>query len=63
LARLAALATLVGGFVERAVIVFAGNASALRPQDYFRIAQSDTMPSGDGAAAGLSAGTVEGGRR
>jgi protein NrfD len=33
----ASLATLAGGYVLRAVIVFAGNQSARRPEDYFRL--------------------------
>lgn len=41
LARLAALATLVGAYAERAVIIFAGKTSATRPEDYFRLAQRD----------------------
>lgn len=32
---LAAVATLVGGFTMRAVMIFAGNDSARRPEDYF----------------------------
>ena len=36
---LAALATLGGVFIERAVVVFAGSASARRPQDYLRFTQ------------------------
>jgi formate-dependent nitrite reductase membrane component NrfD len=39
LSTLAALATLVGAFIERAVIVFAGNRSADRPEDYLRVAR------------------------
>lgn len=34
---LAALATLGGGFVERSILVFAGNRSADRPEDVFRL--------------------------
>ena len=33
---LAALATLAGGFILRAVLVFGGNASARRPEDYLQ---------------------------
>ena len=39
LSVLAALATLAGAFAERAVIVFAGNRSADRPEDYLRVAR------------------------
>jgi len=35
---IAALVTLVGAYAERAVVVFAGNASADRPADYFSTA-------------------------
>jgi formate-dependent nitrite reductase membrane component NrfD len=41
---LAALATLAGGFVLRAVLVFGGNASARRPEDYLRFSQSPSVP-------------------
>jgi formate-dependent nitrite reductase membrane component NrfD len=37
----AAVATLAGGLVQRAVIIFAGNDSAQRPADYFQLAQPD----------------------
>jgi hypothetical protein len=37
LACIAAVATLAGAFGERAEIVFEGNASSDRPQEYFRI--------------------------
>ena len=40
LAVWAAMATLVGGFILRAVLVFAGNESARRPQDYFNFTQA-----------------------
>jgi formate-dependent nitrite reductase membrane component NrfD len=36
---LAAVAALVGGFMQRAVFILAGKRSAERPGDYFRIAQ------------------------
>jgi protein NrfD len=51
LAVAAAVATLIGGFVQRAVMIFAGNDSALRPTDYFKFTQADRQP-GDGAASG-----------
>ncbi len=41
---LAALATLIGGFVLRAVLVFGGNASARRPVDYLRLSQAPSVP-------------------
>ncbi len=41
LSRLAALATLAGGFALRAVLVFAGKESGRRPADYFRQAQPE----------------------
>jgi formate-dependent nitrite reductase membrane component NrfD len=46
-AMLAALAALAGGFVLRAVLVFAGNASGRRPEDYLRFTQppADTSAS------------------
>ncbi len=40
----AALATLVGGFILRVVLVFGGNASARQPQDYLRITQPPGTP-------------------
>jgi formate-dependent nitrite reductase membrane component NrfD len=39
LAIAAAVATLAGGFAQRAVLVFGGSASAKRPEDYFTITQ------------------------
>jgi formate-dependent nitrite reductase membrane component NrfD len=36
---LASVAALVGGYTQRAVMIFAGERSAERPRDYFRIAQ------------------------
>ena len=45
LACLAALASLVGAYAERAEVMFAGNASADRPDEYFRIASPAGMPS------------------
>jgi formate-dependent nitrite reductase membrane component NrfD len=41
LGLLAALVTLVGAYLERAVVVFAGNRSAERPDDYFHLARRD----------------------
>jgi formate-dependent nitrite reductase membrane component NrfD len=38
LSLLAAVATLIGAFAERASIVFAGNRSADRPEEYLRVA-------------------------
>jgi formate-dependent nitrite reductase membrane component NrfD len=38
---LAALATLAGGFILRAVFVFGGNESARRPEDYFSLTQAN----------------------
>ena len=40
----AAIATLIGGFILRAVLVFAGNESARRPEDYFRVTQPVAQP-------------------
>jgi formate-dependent nitrite reductase membrane component NrfD len=40
LAYLAAMATLIGAYAERAEVVFAGNASADRPEEYFRVASA-----------------------
>jgi protein NrfD len=37
---LAALTTLIGGFILRAVLIFAGNQSGRRPEDYFRFTQA-----------------------
>lgn len=37
----AAVATLAGGFVQRAVMIFAGSASSQRPTDYFHFTQPD----------------------
>jgi protein NrfD len=48
---LAVLATLAGGFILRAVLVFGGNASARRPEDYLRLSQAPGMPA---AGAGRS---------
>jgi formate-dependent nitrite reductase membrane component NrfD len=39
LTALAAICTLIGGYILRAVLVFAGNRSAQQPQDYFRFTQ------------------------
>jgi formate-dependent nitrite reductase membrane component NrfD len=39
LSTLAAASTLVGGYLLRAVLVFAGQESGRRPEDYFRMAQ------------------------
>ncbi|MGH6681495.1 MAG: hypothetical protein ACREDL_21770 [Bradyrhizobium sp.] len=36
----ASILTLIGGFLMRGVIMFAGNESARRPQDYFRFAKA-----------------------
>jgi protein NrfD len=45
---LASLSTLAGGYILRAVIVFAGNLSARRPEDYFRItAAGPSFPTAD----------------
>jgi formate-dependent nitrite reductase membrane component NrfD len=41
LAVLAAVATLVGAYAERAELIFAGNESAGRPEDYFRVARPE----------------------
>ncbi len=41
---LAALATLAGGFILRAVLVFVGNASARQPEDYLRLTQAPGAP-------------------
>jgi hypothetical protein len=41
LSVLAGLATLAGAYLERAVVVFAGNRSADRPEDHFRVSQAD----------------------
>ena len=49
---LAALAALAGGFILRAVLVFGGNASARRPEDYLRLSQAPGVPA---ASAGRSA--------
>jgi formate-dependent nitrite reductase membrane component NrfD len=40
----AAVATLLGGFIQRAVIIFAGNDSASRPVDYFQFTQPERRP-------------------
>jgi formate-dependent nitrite reductase membrane component NrfD len=45
-----ALATLIGGFTERAAMVFAGNASARRPEDYFAVTQMEHARAGNGTA-------------
>jgi protein NrfD len=42
---LAALATLAGGFILRAVLVFGGNRSGQRPEDYFRFTQAPSPSS------------------
>ena len=36
-----AIAKLAGGFMLRAVLIFAGNRSAMRPEDYFRITRPE----------------------
>jgi formate-dependent nitrite reductase membrane component NrfD len=41
-AALASVATLAGGFMLRSVLIAAGNASAQRPDDYFRFTQPRT---------------------
>lgn len=40
----AAVSTLAGGFLLRSAIVFAGNRSARRPQDYFRFTRPEASP-------------------
>ena len=40
-ANTAAVLTLLGGFLLRAVFVFSGNAAARRPQHYFRVTQPE----------------------
>lgn len=45
--KLASTSALTGGFIQRAVLTFAGNASAERPEDYFRF----TSASRDGRQA------------
>jgi protein NrfD len=45
---LAAIATLIGGFILRAVMIFAGNDSARRPEDYFTFTQPAARETGNG---------------
>jgi hypothetical protein len=44
----AAISTLIGGFTQRTVMVFAGRKSALRPEDYFRFTQPGAPTAGEG---------------
>lgn len=44
LTTVAAIATLAGGFAERAVLVFAGNQSAGRARDYLQFTQPSNKP-------------------
>lgn len=60
---LAALSTLVGGFTHRAVTVFAGRKSALRPEDYFRFTQPDAPTAGAGPIDMPAMNGRTGGRR
>ncbi len=48
MSALAALATLMGGVILRAVFVFGGNESARRPEDYFRFTQPEVRAKLDG---------------
>jgi protein NrfD len=50
--RVAAIATLIGGYTMRAVVVFAGNDSARRPEDYFTFTQPAVTPEGNGKVSG-----------
>jgi formate-dependent nitrite reductase membrane component NrfD len=55
----AALATLVGGFLLRAVFVFGGNRSGQLPEDYFRFTQSPAQSAAQEAGGGrLPAGST-----
>lgn len=49
---LAALSTLIGGIAQRAVMVFAGRTSALRPEDYFRFTQPGAPTAGNSGNSG-----------
>jgi formate-dependent nitrite reductase membrane component NrfD len=48
----AAVSTLVGGFLLRASVLFAGNESGRRAKDYFRAAQQPSLPDASGKALG-----------
>lgn len=52
LSTLSALSTLAGGFILRAVLVFGGNRSGQRPEDYFRFTQTPSPSSGRTGATG-----------
>jgi formate-dependent nitrite reductase membrane component NrfD len=43
----AAVSTLIGGFLLRSVVLFGGKHSAHQPEDYFRLTQPDTPPTPD----------------
>ncbi len=60
---LAALATLIGGFILRAVFVFGGNKSARRPEDYFRFTQPAVPAKFDGKEAERVPAQIEMGGR
>ena len=55
-ATLASIATLAGGYVQRALLVLAGNESARRPRDYFRFTQPASTPDGQGVTSGNGQG-------
>jgi formate-dependent nitrite reductase membrane component NrfD len=59
---LAAVAALAGGYVERAVILFAGNESARRAEDYLRFTQPEQpgVPAVDGSDGSGEARDVPG---
>ncbi len=63
LAMVAAISTLIGGFMQRTVMVFAGRKSALRPEDYFRFTQPGAPTAGEGLIDMPSTRNMAGGQR
>jgi formate-dependent nitrite reductase membrane component NrfD len=55
-ATLASIAALAGGYVQRALVLLAGNESARRPQDYFRFTQPAPMSDSQSVTPGNGQG-------